>query len=351
VLLASFERDARLSEQGVAAVKGLVIQMLVKRLELVHDRTAHPEIAAERIVAPVFIVGLPRTGSTHLHALLAQVRGARTPMFWEMNKPSPPPRAETYATDPRVAEIQAIVDQLPTALLQRHPIAAARPEQCNGLMDWSFMNQAWTAMWEISSYRDWLFNADYAPAFEAHRRHLQHLQWQVPGTWILKYPKHLLALDALNIAYTDAKFIWTHRDPGVVLPSVVSLTSFFRSRNPSYDPELFGQEWAMQEELVARRGIAFRDRIPGLEERSIDVYYRDLMTDPHDTLDRLCTHAGLVHDEQSHAQVQAWIDDHPRTAHGEHHYTAEEFGFDVEQIRRRFGFYIDRFGVPIEHRT
>ena len=293
VLLGSFERDAELDERGEAGVSGVVNQMLVKRLQLVRDRAENPGIAAERITAPVFIVGLPRTGSTHLHALMAQVEGARTPMFWEMSAPSPPPRLETFATDPRVAQVQAMVDQLPEELLQRHPLAAMRPEQCNALMDWSFVNQAWTAMWEISSYRDWLFDSDYAVAFEAHRRLLQHLQWQVPGTWVLKYPKHLINLHALLATYPDARFVWTHRDPGVVLPSVVSFTSFYRSQNPSFDPLLFGREWAMLEEMVARRGIDVRDRVAEVDARSIDVYYRDLMSDPHGTIGAFCAHAGL----------------------------------------------------------
>jgi len=350
-LIASCERDARLSEGGVAAAKGLITQMFVKRLRLVEDRRQNPAIAEERIVAPVFIVGLPRTGSTHLHALMAQVTGARTPMFWEMSLPSPPPRAETFTSDPRVATVQAMVDQLPDSFQQRHPLAALRPEQCNGLMDWSFINLAWTAMWEVSSYRDWLYANDYAPAFEAHRHMLQHLQWQVPGSWVLKYPKHLVALDALVRAYPDARFVWTHRDPAVVMPSVISLTSFYRSQNPSYDPVLFGREWATLEEMVIARGMAARDRIPGLDDRSIDVYFADLMRDPHGTMEAICAHAGLGYDADSQARVQEWLDDHPRTKHGEHRYTAEEFGLEPERLRQRFAAYIERFDVPLERKT
>lgn len=350
VLLASLERDAKLDAKGIANAENLVVSMFSKRLGLVKDRTENPAIAAETIVAPVFIIGLPRTGSTHLHALMAQINGARTPMFWEMSMPSPPPRLETFTTDPRVAQVQAMVDQLPVEFQQRHPLAAMRPEQCNALMDWSFINQAWTAMWEASSYRDWLFNNDYAPAFEAHHRMLQHLQWQVPGTWVLKYPKHMINLQALHARYPDAKFVWTHRDPGVVIPSVISFTSFYRSQNPAYDPQLFGREWAMLEEMVAHRGIAFRDSTPGVEENSIDVYFRDLMTDPHATLERISNHAGLSYDEGSRAAVQQWLDDHPRTKHGEHTYTAEEFGHSADALRKRFGFYIDRFDVPIERK-
>ena len=350
VLLASWDREARLDENGERAAENLVLGMLVKRLQLVRDRKEHPAIAEEKIVEPVFIIGLPRTGSTHLHALMALIDGARTPRFWEMSKPSPPPRAETYTSDFRIAEVQAVVDSLGPDFQRLHVLSATRPEQCNGLMDWSFVNQAWTAMWEVTSYKEWLFDTDYASAFEAHRRMLQHLQWQVPGTWVLKYPKHMMALDALLNAYPDARFVWTHRDPGVVVPSALTLTSFYRSQNPSYDPLLFGREWALLEEMCAHRGISVRDSTPGFEDRCIDVYFRDLMTDPHGELERICDLAGIGYSDESCHQVQAFLDDNPRTKHGENKYTAERWGLNADSLRRRFGFYIDRFDVPVERK-
>ena len=115
-------------------------------------------------------------------------------------------------------------------------MAPMRPEQCNVLNDWSFFNQAWLATYEIPTYRDWLFNADYRPAFEAHRRTLQHLQWRTPARWVLKYPKHLLTLDALLETYPDARLVWTHRDPAVVLPSVVQLHRLHAFVDPGIRP-------------------------------------------------------------------------------------------------------------------
>ena len=147
--------------------------------------------------------------------------------------------------------MQAAIDQMPAEMLVRHPMSATRPEQCNGLFDWAFINQAWMASYDIRSYRDWFFDADYTPMYTAHRRTLQQLQWKNPGRWVLKYPKHLLSLDALLAEYPDAVLIWTHRDPAKVVPSAISLTSFMRQSN---DPELdlvrFGREWVVVEELA-----------------------------------------------------------------------------------------------------
>jgi hypothetical protein len=342
-LIDSLNRDARVEGDVRDRAVEMLTGVLVKRLRLVADRARHPAIADETITAPVFIVGQPRSGSTHLHALLACVRGVRAPRFWEMSAPSPPPEAATFDSDPRIAAVQAMVDQMPAEMLVRHPMSATRPEQCNLLNDWSFINQAWMASFAISSYRDWFLDADYAPAYDAHFRTLQHLQWRNPGRWVLKYPKHLLSLDALLARYPDAVLLWTHRDPGAVLPSAVSLTGFMRASNtPDYDPVRFAREWLVIEELALRRGLATRDRDDN-GARHIDVDYRSLMADPVATVATLCDRLGFEFDDASRRAVQQWLDDHPQDQHGVHRYSAAEFGLDPDRLRARFDFYARRF--------
>ena len=342
-LVDSFNDDARLEGAREDAAAEMLTGLLVKRLRLVDDRKQHPEIAAEVITAPVFIVGQPRAGSTHLHALLACVEGVRAPRLWESTAPSPPPERATYETDPRIAAVQAGVDAMPAEMLVRHPMSATRPEQCNGLLDWAFINQAWMASYDIPSYREWFLDADYSPAYEAHRRTLQHLQWHIPGRWVLKYPKHLLSLDALLASYPDAVLIWTHRDPAAVLPSAVSLTGYMREANtPDYDPVRFAREWVVIEELALHRGLATRDR-DGRPERHIDVDYKSLMRDPIGTVGALCDRLGITFDDTSRVAVQRWIDANPQGKHGEHRYTAADFGLDEDRLRARFDFYSRRF--------
>jgi len=342
-LVDSLNHDAHVEGAVQDSTAGMLTGILAKRLRLVNDRKQHPEIAEEVVAAPVFIVGQPRSGSTHLHALLACVAGMRAPRSWEMSAPSPPPERETYDTDPRIAMVQAGIDTMPAEMLVRHPMSATRPEQCNGLFDWTFINQAWMASYDIHSYRDWFLDADYAPMYEAHRRSLQHLQWRNPGRWVLKYPKHLLSLDALLAEYPDAVLIWTHRDPAAVIPSVISLTSYMRQSNtPDYDPVRFGREWAVVEELALHRGLATRDRDDN-EARHIDVDYQSLMRDPVATVVALCERLGVAFDDGSRQAVQQWLDDNPQDKHGLHRYTAEEFGLDPVRLRARFDFYARRF--------
>lgn len=342
-LVDSFNHDIDLAGAVGDGVVGLLTGPLVKRLRLVDDRTRHPDVARETVAAPIFIVGQPRAGSTHLHALLACVDGFRAPRNWEMSAPSPPPERETSDTDPRIAAMQAALDRMPTEILVRHPMSATRPEQCNGLFDWSFINQAWMASYDIRSYRDWFLDADYAPMYTAHRRALQQLQWKHPGRWVLKYPKHLFSLDALLAEYPDAVLIWTHRDPAAVIPSVISLTGYMRSINtPAFDWVRYGREWVVVEELALQRGLAVRDR-DLLPERHIDVDYRTFMGDPIGEVARLCDRLGVAFDDRSRGAVQQWIDEHPQDQHGVHRYTPEDFGLDADRLRARFDFYASRF--------
>lgn len=348
-LVGALDREAGLDAARAQAAATGIVRLLVKRLRLVDDRKRYPAIADVAITAPIVITGLPRTGSTHLHGLLGQVEGVRTPRFWEMAQPSPPPERATFETDPRIALVDAELAFTPAGLQVRHPFAARRPEQCNLLNDWAFINQTPIASYHVPSYRDWLFDTDHGPAYEAHRRTLQHLQWRTGGRWVLKYPKHLMALDALLATYPDAVLVWTHRDPAVVVPSTCSLTSYMRALTTgSVDLPRFGREWAVMEELVAYRGMRVRDAMPDAGSRVIDVHYHDLMADPIGTVAAILEFAGLPFSEGSRAGVAAFIADNAKDRHGSHAYSAEEFGLDVGRLRRRFGWYIDRFGVHVE---
>ncbi len=216
VLLWSLQHESGNPPERVALIAAsLVLPALIKRLRLVDDRKRYPEIAAQEVRAPIVITGLPRTGSTHLQALLATRPGARSPAEWEMRLPSPPPEAATAATDPRIAEVQRSIDERPGAarLQSIHPYGARRPEQCLGLIDWSFANQTYLAYQRIPSYYEWYLGADQRVVYEHHKRFLQHLQFRNPGEWVLKWPKHLFGLDALLEVYPDARIVWTHRDP------------------------------------------------------------------------------------------------------------------------------------------
>jgi hypothetical protein len=323
------------------------VALLAKRLRLVEDRKRHPEIAEEAVTAPLVVLGLPRTGSTHLHALLATRLGVRAPLQWEMSLPSPPPDAAGFDTDPRIAQVQGSLDARPNAeeLQAIHPFGATRAEQCIGLIDWSFTNSAAVAPHRMPSYYEWFLNADHVPAYEHHRRTLQHLQWRNPGEWVLKWPKHVFSLDALLAVYPDARVVWTHRDPATSVTSAVSFVGTIRRlSSPLFDPARFGAEWVALEETGLLRAMAARERIAD-ESRFCDLHYNDLVADPVAAVTGIYEHFGIAVDDETRRRVVDFQQDNPQNKHGKHRYTPERFGLDKDLLRRRFAPYIDRFGV------
>jgi Sulfotransferase family len=345
MLIFSLEREAALDEARRTGTAAMIRSALIKRLMLEEDRKQFPEIADEVIEAPIFITGLPRTGSTNLHGLMATCEGVRAPRRWEMSRPSPPPEAATYESDPRIAAVHAAeIVGVSEELQKRHPMTADRPEQCQTLCDHAFMNWSLMAPYNLPTYRDWLLSADHRPSYETHKRTLQHLQFRHPGQWVLKYPKHVFALDALIAVYPDARLIWTHRDPAKVIPSVVSLIGAFRNVTPGYDQKLLGRSWAAFEELGLRRGLAQRDELFA-PERVYDMYYRDVMQDPSRAIEAAYQHFDMAFSEQSRASILAYVADNPKDKHGAHSYTAEEFGLSDAVLRTTFKSYARRFGI------
>jgi hypothetical protein len=347
VLLWALQHESGNPSERVAPLAAdLVVPALVKRLRLVEDRKRHPEIATQQVKAPIVITGLPRTGSTHLQALLATRPGARSPLEWEMRRPSPPPEAATSATDPRIAEVQRAIDDRAGAVqLQAiHPYGARRPEQCLGLIDWGFVNQTYLAYQRVPGYCEWYLNADQRLVYQHHMRFLQHLQFRHPGDWVLKWPKHLFGLDALLELYPDARIVWTHRDPGKVIPSSVSFVGTLRAMNsPVFDPRRFGAEWTALEEMGLHRGLAVRDQVG--DDRFLDVQYNELIADPVAAVTRICQHFGIPVDDETVRRVRDFQDENPQGKHGAHQYTPEQFGLDPGRIRRRFAAYTERFGI------
>lgn len=345
MLIFSLERDAHLDEARRQDAGEMIVRSLIKNLRLVEDRKRFPGIADEVIEAPIFILGLPRTGSTNLHGLMAQAEGVRSPQRWEMSLPSPPPEAATYRTDPRIAEVHGReVVTRSEEFLQKHPVAADRPEQCNGLNDFIFMDWTLLGLYDLPTYRHWLLTADHRPAYEAHRRTLQHLQFRHPGRWVLKYPKHSFALDALVAVYPDAKIIWTHRDPARVIPSVISLIGSYRKPTPWFDEKILAREWAVFEELGMRRGLAMRDNLVA-PENAIDIHYADVMKDPVATIERAYGHFGMSLSEESKRRILSFLAANAKDKHGAHRYSAEQFGLSSAMLRTLFKDYVERFDI------
>jgi hypothetical protein len=319
---------------------------LASRLQIQATVTAHPEIAAEPIERPIFIIGLPRTGTTALSNLLHADPAIRSLRMWESSQPVPPPESATEHDDPRIAAAEqglaAMYDAFP--LMRRlHFQVADGPTECQDLLGLEFRTTHFDGMAHVPSYTQWALHCDMTPAYQWHHRTLQLLQWHCPPRqWHLKTPVHMLSLPALDTVYPDARFIWTHRDPGEVMGSVCSLIAHTRSWVSDIAPVGIGAEQTAIWTEALRRAMHFREGAdPG---RFVDIGFGALNRDPVGAIATALDRLGLGFDEPSRKAVAAWAGAHPPGGEGRHEFTLEEFDLNADDVRADFAFYLDRFG-------
>ncbi len=348
-LIASANAEARLNTNGVAALERQIVMLLIRRLEVEDWFARHPEIEDQRITAPLMVLGLPRTGSTALHCLLAEDPAARTIRNWEGMRPCPPPELATAASDPRIAEMQGHMAgraAMTPRMQQMVPSSATSPVEDQLLMGHDFASQIFQASLHIPSYVRW-FNeeADLVPTFAYVKRVLKLLQWRCPPTrWRLKSPTYSLAVEALDAVFPDARYCMTHRDVASVIPSVADL--YYEMHKPGTDtPDMawlgaVNAEWT---ELGMRRVMAFRDA--GHDHRFYDIHFAAMQNDPFGEIARLYAFIGEEFSDAARFAMQAWRTNTPREKHGRHEYEASDFGLDPAALRQRFAFYSERFGV------
>jgi hypothetical protein len=353
MVLSGLEREARLTLVGRIAARQDVLGQLGNRLRLEADRARHPEIAAEEVRQPLFIVGLPRTGSTLLHHLLAQDPGSRVAQAWEVMFPSPPPEAARYQTDPRIAKAArqlAWFDALTPDFKAIHPLGAQLALECIAIMSPTFLSPRFHTTYHVPTYQEWLEHQDLGPAYRFHRRFLQQLQWRAPARqWVLKAPAHLFSFDALLATYPDARIVQTHRDPLTVLASVASLTAVLQHAfTDELDPLEIGHEVSRRWTNGLDRAMRLRKsgRVPA--ERFFDVHYHEMVRDPLAVVRRIYAHFDIPLSEAASAAMRRFLAENPKDKHGAHRYSLSAFGLEADDLARRFKAYREYFGIPRE---
>src|SRR6266513_362531 len=229
-LLQSCQDEAQLNLIGKIALKVDVLETLSARLQMERDRQLLPNIARQEIHQPLFIVGLPRSGTSVLHRLLGADPEHRSPLMWEVRAPATPTRHDEKRRIQRATQSCNFFNWLVPTFGHVHSVGAEVPQECVSLMTPTFLSDQFDAMYYVPSYRTWFFRQDLRPAYEYHRRFLQHLQFRrAAPRWILKAPTHMFALPALLAVYPDALFVQTHRTPVDAMASVSSLVTILRS--------------------------------------------------------------------------------------------------------------------------
>jgi hypothetical protein len=346
-LVDSLQREARLTEVGEIILGAQIEMSLVNRLQVVDWHRSNPQAVTRRIDSPVFILGLPRTGTTLLSYLLDADDANRSLLRWESFAAVPPPDRRTMTADPRFETAQGEMDALYEAAPQFKAIhyeTAAGPTECVTLLGQDFRSVHYETLANIPSYGSWHESCDMSPAYEWHRSVLQVLQWSWPGRWVLKSPCHNLALDALDRVYPDARFVCTHRDPTTVVGSLASLVSVLSGLGTEHDFDGYiGRRWLDLATTMIDRFLAFRDRSD--PDRFIDIDYRVLAADPLATARGVYDRLGWPWTTQAEQAMVAFVDDNPKGRFGSHHYDLAHFGLDPADVGERFAVYRQRFDL------
>lgn len=341
LLLREFRETSQADEAGRQLFFQMVVASLKNRLHITQAFKDHPALSALEIAGPIFVVGLPRTGTTLLQGLLAAQPGLRTPLRWETDlTPVPPAIAGKRQVKAQVRYAKAtsgFANRLSPALPLAHPVGAFLPEECNPLLMSSLRALLFTTFFPSVAYHDHLYASRFAHAYAWHRRHLQVLSFGAPrATWVLKAPVHMASLGELLTAYPDARVVFTHRDPLAVLPSMCALTIALRRLvSPTPDPPAIGRELMRNLPRMFEAGHAMRERWPGTAPRFMDVRYEDLVADPARTVHAILRHFAMPA-EGVDAAVGAFLAEEARHPRGRHSYALADFGLSADAIRTTF---------------
>lgn len=353
VLLDAFEGEAELNMLGRVIARTDIVRLLQNRLRMTDVLNHHPQIASGEIRQPIFIVGLPRTGTTILHELLAQDPANRVPMSWEVMHPWPPPERDTYESDPRIAIVErhlSGVDRLIPGFQRMHPMGSQLPQECVALTAHDFASMVFSTTHTVPSYQAWLDRADLRWVYAAHRRQLQYLQWRCPAErWVLKSPGHLWALDALLDIYPDARIVQTHRDPLKVIASLANLIALLRSMSSDrIDRAAIGAEWTARLADGMQRSMDVRDHLPPDTAPVFDMHFGDFIRDEVGMVRTIYAHFGLELTLDAEERMHNFLARNPRDKHGVHRYSLSDAGLDAATERERYRAYQERFGIQSE---
>lgn len=350
-LLDAYAGEARFTERGAQMAHGDLVTYMALRMRIEGWLKDHPELLDAPVEKPLFVFGLPRTGTTLAINLLASDPARRSFLRWEAYEPTPPARPEELHAGPRFAAMDAKTK----AALQYMPHIAAihfeeadSPTECQFLMTPSFCSQVYESQADIPSYRQWfLHEADYRPAFRHHKRTLQVLQHHAKGNWTLKNPWHPLYLDALTDTYPDARLVMTHRDPAEVVGSICSLIKYVRQiYSDDVDLEGIGETFMETFEIMIARADAFKAKHGASAIH--DVQYVDTVRDPIGTVKGIYAAIGDDYTPAAEAAMNAYMAANQKGKHGKHAYDLAEYGLSKEAVRERFKDYIERYDIPVK---
>jgi hypothetical protein len=347
-ILDSVNQEGKLTFFGRFSIRQVLIENLCSRLRIIEVLKRFPEIQQQKIQKPIVITGWYRTGTTHLHNLLASHPDVRAPLFWELRHPCP--TVDPRTTDPKrqIRKVQLaskIHRYLAPGFSEVHPLEAEKPEECLHLFDKACAGTTPFVISEAKSFAWWLLDHGFQHGYDFYKIQLQLLNWLRPGQrWVLKWPYHLWHLNTLMKTFPDATIIHLHRDPAEAIPSVCNLAALARSSFcESIDNEALGKFWLDYYETGLARGFTAREKAAA--DQVIDVRYPDLKKNPLSVINQIQNIISLDGFEAWTESLQTGSKAMKKKVPGRPHYAPAQFGLDPNEIRERFSKYIEDYDL------
>jgi Sulfotransferase family len=341
---------------GRAMTFSMCTRYATARLRLHDLLDRYPEIHDVEILEPIVVVGLPRSGTTHLLNLVSADPGLRSLPLWESYEPVPAPGelAPGDETDPRYARCEQEWQQMQAVLPHQaamHPMDPGHVNEEIELQGPDFASYILEWVARVPGWRDRYLATDQTPHYEYMRTALKALQWQRgPDRWVLKSPQHLEQLGPLLTTFPDATVVVTHRDPVSVVQSAATMMAYAaRLQYQRVDPDFVIDYWADRVERLLRASVRDRALLPS--DRTVDVLFHEFMADDMGTVERIYVTAGRPLTADARAAMERFAVTHPRGRHGQVRYDLRaDFGVEPEALRERFAFYFEQFPVEVEVR-
>jgi hypothetical protein len=350
VLMEMIAADGDLMLLGKLSLHADLLRTLTTRLRMIALLAERPTPPTQRIERPLFIVGLPRTGTTLLHKLFAADPSRRVAAYWELLAPYPPDVPPATAQRIRRAEtLERMARYMFPAFAAIHPIEAHSPEECVFLLphNFTFHTRAF-----LPAYADWLLTRDFRPDYTYHKQQLHALSIGHEGKrWVLKSPFHLFSLPELFATYPDAAIIHTHRDPVPVIGSWCSFACLLAMmhRRP-FDLRALAADWVARWQAALQRAVEMRTQLP--PAAAYDLHFHDLTADPIAAMRRLYAHFGDDLSPEAERRMRALLTQEKQARmHASHRYDLAQFGLSAAQIDAAFRAYVEQFHVRLEGRS
>ncbi len=349
-ILMRASHDVPAPPSAVDRMEDIAVNGLTNRLRLTDYVKRHPEVLDVPVEKPLFIIGMPRSGTTVASYVVGQDPARRSLLVWEAWESVPPPTTETLKTDPRclarVAAQQAEWAKTP-GMVRPHVEFEDGPTECLRLHSQDFKAIMFEGPLPVKEYSRWMMDTDMTSAYAYQKMALQVLQSKAPGRWSLKMPSHALHVEALYRVFPDARIVWTHRDPYEALASLFSMKSASWMRNTG-DPnvEWLREHYPRQLGEHVNRPMRLRERIG--QDKIFDLYYGDMLRDPIGVMQRLYAWAGDEFTPQAEAAMRQWLADNPQGRFGKHSYNLEQFGLTQAALKPFFSDYLDVHGKVLE---